>query len=63
MSHGQSFTEQGFSINKITSDVNMEGDSLVAQRFVYDAMSSAGADAGDFPITKEIRPSCKKARL
>ena len=41
----------------------MEGDSLVAQRFVYDAMSSAGADAGDFPITKEIRQSCKKARL
>ena len=55
VSHGQSFTERGFSINKITSDVNMEGGLFM--------MLCAGADAGDFPITKEIGQSCKKARL
>ena len=52
---GQSFTERGFSINKLTSDVNMKEESLIAQRVIYDAMISADTDAGSFPITKEIR--------
>ena len=30
-------------------------------RVIYDAMNSADADAGNFPITKEMRQSCKKA--
>ena len=62
VTHGQSFTERGFSINKNVSDVNMEDDSLIAQRLVYDVLKNAGTDAGDFPITKELRKSCKKAR-
>ena len=45
--HGQSFTERGFSINKLTSDDNMEDDSLIAQRFIYDAMNNAGCNAGN----------------
>ena len=53
--HGQSFNEQGFSINKLTSDINMEEESLIAQSIIYDAMNSANADAGSFPITKETR--------
>ena len=60
--HGQSFTERGFSINKLTSDVNMQDKSLIAQRFIYDAMRGSGHDSATFPITKEIRQSCKKAR-
>ena len=51
--HGQSFTEQGFGINKLTSDVNMEGESLIAQKVIYDAMNSTSAVAGSFPIAKE----------
>ena len=60
--HGQSFDEQGFSINKLASHVNMDEESLIAQRFIYDTMNSANADAGSFPITKEMRQSCRKAR-
>ena len=59
---GKSFNNRGFSINKLTSDVNMEEESLIAQRFIYDTMDSADADAGSFPMTKEMRQSCKKAR-
>ena len=62
LSHGQSYTERGFSVNKMTTDVNMEAESLIAQRFIYDAMKNVDADASTFPITKEIKQSCKKAR-
>ena len=40
----------------------MEAESLIAQRFIYDAMKNVDADASTFPITKEIKQSCKKAR-
>ena len=50
--HGQSFNEWGFSINKLTSDVNMEEELLIAQRVIYDVMNSASVGAGSFPITK-----------
>ena len=46
-----SFTERGFKVNKLTSDVNMEEESLIVQRLIYDAMNSADADAVNFPIT------------
>ena len=39
----------------------MEEESLIAQRVIYDAMNSADADAGSFPITKEMKQSRKKA--
>ena len=50
------------SLTKLTSDVNIEEESLIAQRVISDAMNSADADADSFPITKEIRQSCQKAR-
>ena len=62
LSHCQSYTERGFSVNKMTTDVNMEAESLIAQRFIYDAIKNVDADASTFPITKEIKQSCKKAR-
>ena len=49
------------SINKLTLDVSLEEESLIAQKVIYDVMNSADADAGNFPITKQIRQSCKKA--
>ena len=38
----------------------MEEESLIAQIVIYNAMNNANVDAGSFPITKEIRQSCKK---
>ena len=40
----------------------MEDDSLISQRLIYDVMNNAGANAANFPITKEMKQSCKKAR-
>ena len=51
---GQSFSERGFSINKLTSDVNIREESLIVQRVIYDAMISADADAGSFPKRNKI---------
>ena len=48
-------------LTKLRSDLNMDEESLIAQRVVYDGMNSADADAVSLPITKEIRQSCKKA--
>ena len=68
VTHGQNFTEQGFSIvYKVVSNVNMEEESLIAQRLFYNAINSADADTGIFLITKEIRqlhesPSKTEAR-
>ena len=39
ISHEQSFTERGFSINKKVNDCNMLEESLICQRVVYDALS------------------------
>ena len=60
MNHGQAYTERGFSINQKVSDTNMEDDSLIAQRLIYDVIKKTG-EVADFPITKELRGSCKKA--
>ena len=38
LSHGQSFTERGFSINKEVVDDNMKQKSLISQRIVYDTV-------------------------
>ena len=36
LSHGQSFIEHGFSINKKILDNNLQDKSLISQCFVYD---------------------------
>ena len=38
LSHGQSFTERGFNINKAMSDTNMKEEGPVNQRLVYDVL-------------------------
>ena len=43
------------------SDANMKEKLLIAERVIYDTINSANADASSFPISKEIRPTCKKA--
>ena len=46
----------------LTSCCHIEEELLITQKVIYDAMNSVDVDAGSFPITKEIRQSCKKAR-
>ena len=41
-------------------DTNMEDYSLIAQRLIYDVIKKTG-EVTDFPITKELKGSCKKA--
>ena len=60
MNHGQAYTERGFSINQKVSDTNMEDDFLIAQSLIYDVIKKTG-EVVDFPITKELRGTCKKA--
>lgn len=50
-------------INRLTSDVNMEDESLITQKIIYDVSISAYTNAGNSPITKEIRQSfpCEEA--
>ena len=62
LNHGQAFTERGFSVNKKVSDDNMEDDSLVAQRLIYDAIKSSGCEVSEFPIMKKLRKICKQSR-
>ena len=57
-SHGQSFTETGFSVNKEGVDYNMEEKSLTSQRLVYDAIHDVNAKLTDFQITPALRKSC-----
>ena len=57
-SHGQSFTQRGFSVNKEVVNYNMEEKSLTSQRLVYDAIHNGNAKLTDFQITPALRKSC-----
>lgn len=61
INHGQAFTERGFSINKHITDTNMEEDSLIAQRLIYDVLQKHDGDVSEYPITKDLRKSCRQA--
>ncbi|KAG0423629.1 hypothetical protein HPB47_000599, partial [Ixodes persulcatus] len=53
LSHGNASVERGFSINKDCLVENQKEQSLVAQRIVYDAVSSAGGVAS-VQLTKRM---------
>ncbi|KAH9372242.1 hypothetical protein HPB48_003449 [Haemaphysalis longicornis] len=53
LSHGNASVERGFSINKDCLVENQKEQSLVAQRIVFDAVSSAGGVAS-VPLTKRM---------
>ena len=61
LQHGQSYTERGFSVNNKISDVNMQEDALISQRLVYDCLLKSEREVWEFPITPELRKSCKLA--
>ena len=49
---GRTLQNEESVLTKLTSDLNMEEESLIAQRVVCDGMNSADADAVSLPITK-----------
>ena len=58
LSHGQSYVERGFSVNKELIDINMKEKSLVAQGFIYEKLLSEDSKCYDFVITANLRKSC-----
>ena len=50
ISHGQSFTERRFSINKEVNDSSMLEKSLICQRVVYDALQAYGKEIYEIEI-------------
>ena len=58
LSHGQSFTERGFSVNKEVIDHNMKEKSITSQRTVYDDIQQHSSNkVSDFPVSAETRKS------
>ena len=60
MFHGNAAVERSFSINKECLVENLLNDSLVAQRVVYDSVSSAGGVAA-VPIPKALIRAVRNA--
>ena len=61
LSHGQSFIERGFSINKEISDNNLQGKSLLTQRFIYEHFTSENIVLHEYVIPQALRKSCNLA--
>ena len=61
LSHGQVSVERGFSINKELLVENLEEESVVCQRMVYDHVSSIGKPINQIQITSAMMKSCKLA--
>ena len=58
ISHGQSFTEKGFSISKEVNDCNILEDSLICQRIVYDTLQACVKEIYEIEIDQKLRKSC-----
>ena len=58
ISHGQSFTEKGFSVNKEVNDCNILEDSLICQRVVYDTLQACVKEIYEIEIDQKLRKSC-----
>ena len=61
LSLGQSFIERGFSINKEISDNNLQGKSLLTQRFIYEHFTSENIVLHEYVIPQALRKSCNLA--
>ena len=59
LSHGQSFTERGFSVNKEVIDHCMKEKLITSQCTVYeDIQQHSSNKVSDFQISAEMRNSC-----
>ena len=54
LSHGNTAVESGFSVNKELLVENMEEDTIVAQRIVFDAIRVVGMDVTEIDISKKM---------
>lgn len=54
LSHGNAAVESGFSVNKELIVENMEEETIVAQRIVFDAIRVAGMDVTKVDISKKM---------
>ena len=62
LSHGQSITEWGFSVNKEVLDDNMKEKSLISQRIVYGTIKSCcDGKILNFQTTPELRKASRLA--
>ena len=61
LSHGQSFTERGFSINREVLDVNMQEKSLTSKRIVYDTLQDSDQKIHEINSTQDLRKHCRLA--
>ena len=61
LSHGQATVECGFSINIHVAVENLKEESLVAQRIVHDAITTAGGVC-QMPVTKSMLSYAQGAR-
>ncbi|KAK2144699.1 hypothetical protein LSH36_737g05010 [Paralvinella palmiformis] len=62
LAHGQADVERGFSVNKDMLVENMKTETFVAQRMVYDSVSSLGCAVIEVPITKSHRTSARAGK-
>ena len=62
LSHGQATVERGFSINSHVAVENLKEESLVAQRIVHDAITTAGGGVCQMPVTKSMLSYAQGAR-
>lgn len=61
LSHGQASIERGFSINKELLVENLQEESIVCQRMVYDHVNCSGKSITEVPMTNALLKSCKLA--
>ena len=59
LSHGQASIEKGFSINKELLVENLQEESIVCQRMVYDHVNCSGKSITEVPMTNALLESCK----
>ena len=57
--HGQAYVERGFSINKELLVENLQEESIVCQRMVYDHVNCSGKSITEVPMTNAVLKSCK----
>ena len=57
-SHGQSFVERGFLVNKLINDYNIQEKSMVSQRLIYDRLKQGECPVTEFTISGDLRKSC-----
>ena len=62
LKHGQAAVERGFNINKNLLQVNMTEVSIVAQRIIYDHMTSKDLQPQTLSVTKGLLQSVGAAR-